>query len=264
VVDHSIAHPLELCEQLKKAYGSSKVIVDPSFGLWKYVLHDCLEADIVLVNSEYVRSTFINYGFQESKLSVVNLGVREDFLGLKTSYAIDKEFVILYTGALSKRKGIDLICSAAEMLITTGINFRIIMVGKGEDLSLSDLLLKSGVITLEGHVSQDNLKDYFTKSDIYVFPSYCEGSAQSLKEAMGAGLPVIATNESGAPIIHGENGLLIKSHSSQDLYNAILLLYSNQELRKKLGSSAVLEIRRNHNWEKYSNDLMKVYEKGLS
>lgn len=43
-------------------------------------MYDCEEGDRLLVNSDFVKNTFIEYGFDTNKIDVVYLGVRSDFL----------------------------------------------------------------------------------------------------------------------------------------------------------------------------------------
>lgn len=265
IVDHSAAHPLEIVSQLKKVYSISEIPVNPNFGLWKYVIDDCNNADILLVNSNYVKSTFIKHGFPDSKIEVLNLGIRSDFHGVKTTYKIGNELVVLFTGNIKKWKGIEVIIEAALILMEKNVRFKFILVGQlSEPIIFPENLVNSGVLELVGHIPQDLLVNFFIKSDIYVFPSYCEGSAQSLKEAMGAGLPVIATFQSGAPIVDGESGIIIEDDSPFELARAIILLMKNEEIRERIGKNAALEIGKNHNWEKYSDNLINLYRREIN
>ena len=56
--------------------------------------------------------------------------------------------------------------------------------------------------------------------DIYTFLSHSEGSAQSVKEAMAIGLPVICTEASGAPIQNNVNGIICKNDLKSSGYPA--------------------------------------------
>lgn len=263
IVDHSIAHPIELFSQLNKVYSKSEVPVDPNFGLWKFVQEDCNNADVLLVNSNYVKNTFIQKGFPESKIEILNLGVRHDFYDLKKSYKIENNLTILFSGTINRRKGIGLIIEAAYILLGMKVKFKFSLVGQIAESMVPDELISKGFVELIGHVPQDKLKEFFIKSDIYVFPSYCEGSAQSLKEAMASGLPVIATVQSGGPIVNEVNGLLLNEHCPNILAHAILRLYDDEELRIRLGRNAVSEIKNNHTWEKYAEGLIELYHCAL-
>ena len=114
-------------------------------------------------------------------------------------------------------------------------------------------------VNLLGHLPQDNLKELLANADLYVFPTLSEGCASSVMEALAAGLPVITTRESGAPIIHAETGWIIPSKSADALAEAILILAEDTTLRKKIGQAACHMISQNYCWENYGRNVVRVY-----
>lgn len=265
LADHSAAHPLEIYNQLSKAYEDMPIPFNPNAGLWKFVLDDCKNADAILVNSDYVKNSFIDHGFNSDRIFTIPLGIRSDFFSLKSDYKISKKIKLLYTGSFRRWKGSHLIIGAIEKLIALNIEFKIDIIGTvSSDLFIPEWFSQHPDINIHGHMPQDNLKNFLSNSDIYIFPSYCEGAAQSLKEAMAAALPVVATFQSGAPIIDGENGLIIPDHSSQALVAAILLLSKDEKLRQKLGTNAAETIKKEHTWEHYGEQTRKLYSDLLS
>ena len=267
VVDHSIAHPTELYNQLLKANNGNAhgLFVNPESLFWKMVIDDCQQADIVQVNSDYVKDSFIENGFPESLISVIHLGIRDDFYNLKESYSIKGEVKLLFTGGFGLRKGGGIIIQAISMLIAQNINFRLDVVGSIlNDLDIPDWFGKNSNIYLHGHLPQNKLMQHLSESDLYIFPSYSEGSAQSVKEAMAAGMPVITTKESGAPIVSGENGLIIRNNSPSDLCRAIIKLTDDEKYRAYIGDNACNTIKSDHTWEKYAENTKVMYNKLLS
>ena len=75
---------------------------------------------------------------------------------------------------------------------------------------------------------------------LFVLPSLHESSPNALIEAMGVGLPCIASSVGGVLdlIDHQENGLLIPPRASGALAEAINDLLTNQELVVYLGRNA--------------------------
>ena len=263
VVDHSIAHPNEVYKQLLKANNNNSdgISIFPNSAFWQIVIKDCTEADIIQVNSEYVKNSFINNGFKSSRIKVIPLGIRNDFWSLKKRYSFSGPVKILFTGGFGRRKGAHLMIQLCEALISDGVNFKFDVIGSVvDDIDLPIWFKESNKIFLHGHLPQENLYSYLIEADLYIFPSYSEGAAQSLKEAMAAGLPVIATEQSGAPIIDGENGLLIKDDSVGDLKKAVNVLRFNEDLREKIGRNACKTIQSNHTWEKYAESTNSLYE----
>tara|TARA_B110000908_G_C10267357_1_gene465699 strand:- start:4305 stop:5540 length:1236 start_codon:yes stop_codon:yes gene_type:complete len=262
LVDHSAAHPLEIYNQLLKIYKPNKIPVEPHKGLWKLVIDDCVAADYLLVNSDYVKKSFVKYGFKKERIFVIPLGIRKDFFSLKSNYEVRRKYKLLYTGVLNKWKGIDLLIETAELLYEKNIIFEFHLIGSiSKELIIPNNLIEAGFIKLHGHVTQDKLKSFLKDSDIYVFPSYCEGSSQALKEAMSAGMPVIATEQSGAPIIDGVNGLIIEDGSSVAIFKALIKLMDDESLRKKIGLNAASTIKNGHTWDIYGKNVDLLYKK---
>ena len=110
-----------------------------------------------------------------------------------------------------------------------------------------------------GQVPQDELKSFLASSDCYLFPSLCEGCAQSGMEALTAGLPVIATYESGLPISDGQTGLLIETANVKSIVDAVMKLHKDKELREKLGRNAAGMMKQNYTWDIYAENIVNVY-----
>ncbi|MDR3651553.1 MAG: glycosyltransferase family 4 protein [Paludibacter sp.] len=263
--DQSTAHPLEIYNQLSKAYRGMKMPFDVHSGLWKMVLDDCKTSDYILTSCEYVKNSLIEYGFNSQLIYVIPLGVRQDFVNLKQHYSIHNAVKLLYTGSFQRWKGSNLIIEAVERLIEANIAFQIDIIGSvSEKYDIPAWFVNHVGVKMHGHVPQDDLKSFLTNSDIYIFPSYSDGGAQSQKEAMAAGLPVITSSKSGSPIVHGENGWIIPDDSSEALFDAIKILINSENLREKLGRNASVTISTEHTWENYGNEVAKLYTELLT
>lgn len=267
VVDHSAGHPITFYQQLLKANkdSSKDVEVNPASRFWRLVLDDCHQADVILVNSTFVKSTFLENGFHNEQLLVAQLGIRSDFFGLKNGYEHSAPIKLLFTGSFSLGKGRLIIINSMSQLLKQKYSFQLDVVGSIPDYEqIPDWFINHPMINLHGHLPQDALKIYLQQADIYIFPSYCEGAAQSLNEAMAAGLPVIATRQSGSPLRHGENGLVIADDSPAELTSAILALFENATLRETLGRNATRTIREECTWEGYGLRVADLYATLLS
>lgn len=262
VVDHSIAHPFFIDKQLRDEYEKHGVLFDMGMDnpYWVGILEDCKKADIVLVNSQFVKTTFVKNGFDPDKIKVQLLGVRKDFYSLKQSYELKNGMLrILFTGGFGIRKGAEYILRALAKLDTESFSYEFTCVG--DSSGAVDLINSIGArhVTCVSFIPQEDLKLYLANSDIYLFPSLCEGCASSGMEAMAAGLPVIATEESGLPIENGENGILVESKNVEAITNALKKIALDKSLREKLGKSAAKYIAENFTWEQYAQNVVKIY-----
>jgi glycosyltransferase involved in cell wall biosynthesis len=76
--------------------------------------------------------------------------------------------------------------------------------------------------------------------NVYVLPSYREGVPRSTQEAMAMGRAVITTDVPGCreTVVDGRNGLLVPSHDSSGLADAMIRLASDAVLRSRMGQES--------------------------
>lgn len=101
------------------------------------------------------------------------------------------------------------------------LNKTALLISKYYKVELIQNFAPGKVFDFIGMVSYNQLIDYYSSADAYLFPSLCEGSTRAGMEAMAVGLPVILTENCGCPVKNEENGLLVpikdaecRSHSS--------------------------------------------------
>jgi glycosyltransferase involved in cell wall biosynthesis len=156
------------------------------------------------------------------------------------------KFLVGHVGALDdKHKGQSFLIEAAKQLQKSHPDIHFIFIGGGAD----EMMLKQQAkglnnITLEGFVN--NVHDYISALDLFVFPSRNEGLGSILFDVMQLNVPIIANNVGGIPdIIHNNNnGLLLKTLSSSEIVQNILLLKKDSKLRKKLLFNAKKDVKK--------------------
>lgn len=80
---------------------------------------------------------------------------------------------------------------------------------------------------------------FMQRVDVFVLPTLAEGTPNSIIEAMAHGLPVIASAVGGVPdLVTRESGILVTPGDPQALANAMQLLASDHELRRRMGREA--------------------------
>ncbi len=100
------------------------------------------------------------------------------------------------------------------------------------ELNLGDAVIMNGISS--DIVGKNN------SADVFVLASDFEGLPVSVLEAMACGLPIISTDAGGTHdiVISGENGLIVPVGDQRSLKEAMLHLYENDELRKKMGEQS--------------------------
>ncbi|MBV6396432.1 MAG: N-acetyl-alpha-D-glucosaminyl L-malate synthase [Anaerolineales bacterium] len=155
--------------------------------------------------------------------------------------------VILYVGRLSHIKGVDILLQAWALLSDAtrgGINLT--LVGDGEERAgLEKLMVRLGIadrVRLAG--MQENVRDYYWAADILVLPSRQEGMSNVMMEAMGCGLPVLASATGGAldVIVDGKNGWLFETENPSRLCDALLRCLQERPRWYGMGREARLKV----------------------
>ena len=160
----------------------------------------------------------------------------------KDAKRTSKKFEIVTAGGLSYIKGTDILFDALK-IIGKKVDWHLTLFGnankqKEYDTWLNDPLL-SKRITLRGKVSQKELAEQYSISDLYVVSSRVETANVSMLEAMACGCAVVTT-EIGAPetLIDDSVGVSVPSEDPKTMAEAILMMsnsienYKREELRE--------------------------------
>lgn len=259
VVDHSIAHSFYIDDMLRPEYELFGLYCGYKSDFWLSLLEDCKKADMILVNSDFVKDTFVENGFNPDNIKVAYLGVREDFLRIKKTYQKGEKLKLLFTGGFGFRKGGLYILKALQKLDSLGVNYQFTVVGAYADEHEILEMYRPKEIDYKGFVPQDELKKYLSEYDIYLFPSLAEGCASSGMEAMAAGMPIITTRESGLPVTNNEDGIIIPVKDVDSIVESVIQLSENQDLRMRIGQNASNLIAKNYSWEHYAIHVANYY-----
>jgi glycosyltransferase involved in cell wall biosynthesis len=262
VADHSIAHPAFMEQALSKEYERFGMRCDltPRSMFWRGVLRDCEEADRVLVNSDFVKDTFVQNGFPGKKIDIAYLGVRRDFFRLKIDYRRGKTLRLLFSGHFELRKGARLLLEAVRLVRGRGLDARLQIAGK---MGTGKHCIRQGdeeFLSLTPFMPQSELKELLIRSDLFVFPTLAEGCSRSAMEAAAAGLPVITTKSCGLPGADGECAFQVPAGCVPSLADAIEGLANDEEARAALGTRAASLISQHFSWEAYGRAVFSAFQ----
>jgi glycosyltransferase involved in cell wall biosynthesis len=265
VTDQSLAHPAFIHATLRGEFERFGLNVgyDPKADLWKLVLRDCDDADLLLVNSDFVKETFIDRGYPAGKIRVAYLGVRETFFNLKQNYEIAGPVRILFTGNFDIRKGARILLEAIRLCRRDGLDLRLELIG---NLGNGEPCLQpfdSEFFTHTPFVPPAELAGAFSRSDLFVLPTFAEGSSRSAMEAAAAGLPVITTKNCGLPLEQGKSALYIPAGEVESLAAAISQASSDRALRASLGRNAMEMVTGNYTWAHYGRRVAEVLSEAV-
>jgi glycosyltransferase involved in cell wall biosynthesis len=114
-------------------------------------------------------------------------------------------------------------------------------------------------IKFKGPFPQSELSEVYNQANIFCLPSLEEGQAMVLHQAMRCGLPIIATEESGAADLIDGNGYLITSRSIDSIAERIQYLYTHSSTLEDLGKRSLELSQGNYSWKDYTQRAIKIY-----
>ncbi|MDD5439061.1 MAG: glycosyltransferase [Candidatus Omnitrophica bacterium] len=155
--------------------------------------------------------------------------------------------IVISAGRLAKQKGFDILLKAFS-LVRQRTQARLLILGDGTELAALREL--SNKLNIDKDVSflgfQENPFNLIKHSEIFVLSSLWEGFGNVIVEAMACGTCVVASDCSFGPgeiITHGINGYLVQPGDEVALSNTLIELLSNQDLRQKMRTAALIRSR---------------------
>ncbi len=154
-----------------------------------------------MVISESTRSDLVRRGIDPGRISVIHCGIDHQQYSPDSGVPRLENPTILYLGRLKKYKSIDHILRAAARLPETVGDWRVVVVGQGDDRPrLEKIALRLGIksrVTFTGFVDQATKLTYLRRAHVAVCASLKEGWGLTTIEANACGLPVIAADVPG-------------------------------------------------------------------
>lgn len=129
---------------------------------------------------------------------------------------------VAFVGRVTGEKQIDVLVRAIA-LMPEDLDVKLEVVGDGDQLkNLEQLADELGIgdrVTFTGYVSDDELREAYTRATVLAMPSIAELQSIVTMEAMASALPVVAANAMALPhLVHdGQNGYLFEPGNAQDL-----------------------------------------------
>lgn len=156
--------------------------------------------------------------------------------------AANPKVKLLFIGRLIPRKGFQRVVEALpKVRERTKVPFEVEVVGTGAAReALDEVAEKLGVselISYVGTVPYDQLEKSYQYADVFVLTSLSEGMPSVILEAMGCGLPIVASDVGGNNelVEEGVNGYLIDGDDIDGLADKLAGLINDASLRARMG-----------------------------
>lgn len=169
----------------------------------------------------------------------------------------------LFAGVLDQRKNIELLIRAWKLLEEGDSQHYILhIVGDGPDRTKLEALSSSiGAKGILFHGWQPHLDSYLVMSSLYLHPSVHEGISNSLVEALGAHIPVLASDIPEHQEIFGSSAAainLLPPENSEAWANTVRRYCSDKEFNQQIRELCSRASRKlDFNWEERFFDITR-------
>jgi glycosyltransferase involved in cell wall biosynthesis len=207
----------------------------------EFVNRELLEYDIadkVLVPSSFVTESFIKNGIAQEKIIQIPYAFSSKKFEDIRSISRKRQNAVLFVGHIGPRKGIGVLIEAMKLVRKKVPEAELWLVGT------KNRLIKSSVYDYDwihhfGILRGEMLFEKYQTASVFCLPSFEEGLALVLTEALRFGLPIVATPNSGAADIlkTGENGFLVQAGDHIETSERLIEILTNPD-RFLIGNEA--------------------------
>ncbi len=228
-----------------------------------------------LVRSESLRRALVDLGCDPEKIELQRTGIPlEEFPFRERVFPSSdrgSEWRFVQAGRLIEKKGLPVAFRAFAFFVRQYPNATLTIAGEGP--LLDDLRRLARELSIEGHVSftgflsQEQLRDIYYRSHIFLHPSQTgrdgnqEGIPNSMLEAMASGLPVFATQHGGIPeaIENDVSGVLVPERDHQKLAQALLNAAQAPNFLSRIAGSGAEVVRKEFDLQSQAQRLEDIY-----
>ncbi len=178
-----------------------------------------------------------------------------------TGASVPRESMILFVGALQRRKNVARLVEAFEQVPS---GWKLILAGSAgfgreEILERVKNSPRRADIQMPGYVPDTVLENLYQRASVLAFPSLDEGFGMPVLDAMACGVPVLTSNVSAMPEVAGDAALLVDPLEVSSIAEGLRELIEHRTLREKLIQKG-LERSRTFSWEKAVQETWNVYQ----
>lgn len=237
----------------------------------------------VYPNSFELKKIILRLGYaKESKLQVLGEGSsngidtdyfdpgrfsKNEISNIRSAIGIpEKDLVYIFVGRLVSEKGINELAKAFSELSEQNEDISLLLVGPLEtDLDplkeeTLELIKNHSKIFTTGY--QNDVRPYFSISNVLTFPSYREGFPNVVMQANSMNLPAIVSDINGCNEIvdDGKNGFIIPAKNSSALKKAMQTFIENEKISATLSQNARKLIQKKYERREFWKILLKEYK----
>jgi glycosyltransferase involved in cell wall biosynthesis len=180
------------------------------------------------------------------------------------------DFVLLWLGIFMPHRRLEDAIQALSIVRSRGKEARLLLAGTtGQHPEYSDFLVRLAkqlgvqhAVTFAGKVPDEEIRDFYSSCDAFLFPNDLQTWGLAVLEAMACGCPVLVSRGAGVQeaLTDNENSLLFPARNPQILADKIELLIADPQTRMRIAKRGMELARGNYTWDQYASEFIQICE----
>lgn len=179
---------------------------------------------------------------------------------------LENKRFIMYVGRPTPHKNLPRLIAAFQELQKTEPDLMLVLAGRHDKnyARIAADVTKQGIqnILFTNYISDGQLRWLYEHCAAYVFPSLSEGFGLPGLEAMMHGAPVVSSNATCLPEVHGDAAHYFNPLDVHDMAQKIGEVVSNESLRAELVTKGKEQVKK-FSWQRMAEQTLAVYESVL-
>ncbi|QIB34265.1 glycosyltransferase family 4 protein [Ancylobacter pratisalsi] len=265
ILDQTIGHPEVYNRIMTEVYEKyPEFFISQNFKINQETIDNLIQehalADVILNGSDFCASTLLQVGANSpspEKVRVLPYCYDEARFSQSPPHAKvqGRPVNFLFLGQAGPRKGFHLVLKAFERIPASAATLTVVgdlHVPKATFARYADR------ITWKHTVSRSEVPSIMRDADCLLFPSYFEGSAISILEALACGLPIIQSRNTGV-VVDDAFGLLLKELTEDELYEKMMTVIDNPAILEGWSVEALARAK-NFTFRNYKQNVLQLVE----
>ncbi|MDP3398298.1 MAG: glycosyltransferase family 1 protein [Bacteroidales bacterium] len=223
-------------------------------------------SEAIIFISDYARKYISKkLNIKDKETTIIHHGISTRFIKKVksqktiTEYSFSNPFKFLYVSTIHEYKNQWNVVEAVGILREKGFPIELSLVGgvifkpagRKLEMSIQKVDPINAFIHNHGHVSYDEIDEFYNSNDGIIFASTCENMPNILIESMASGIPIASSNKQPMPEFLKENGFYFDAYSVDSIVKT-LIEFLNSPQEREINAINALKEASKYSWEETS------------
>jgi len=209
-------------------------------------------------------------GVKENKIVVIYESVDKNIeIYSKQNFELEKNLLlsginigryILFVGSCDKRKNLENVIKAFDIVCKREKNLYLVVVGflnENNKRYYKKIIKNFNKIKILGHISIKELVILYKNAELFLFPTLYEGFGLPPLEAMACGCPVVVSDKGSLPEVCGDAAVYVNPYDPKSIAEGVLKVLTDENLRQNLIQKGYQQVKK-FSWEQTVKKFLEV------